>query len=605
MSNKNGQLEIKDKYEYGLGRLKTGFETTSKQDSIKIKPKFSFGMENIPITTGMTANFKITDENARVGVGTGNSNTLYAEVYGEVNWEKGNISVGGEIKFCKHFSTDVSAGYNFSEDTLNLKLQFKAFGVKINLIEWEFKDIAHNTIGRCLDSYVDSLDVMYKSISLTERERQQKAIAIKNKVDEGIQDIEALKEIININGENEKIKSIESSYHLQRGVVKYFGHLENNINQNRNDIERHYDLTKNFGIRLGIQEGRIIKVENRLSGVENSLIIHDRIIHEYERRINRMETIFNIHENRLNEHDRILTYHDSLIQNHTEILNFHTNILNQLDKRMYNIENNIVLLKEGINLNSKIISSHEERIRMQHKDIQELFKITNYQQTELKIQNEKIFEHQKAIVNLIYDYNNLKNKVENDEKVLYNLGETISKVINYAANTQSIVDGLCYTSQLHDNLIFQNHNDIIELKKEIENQRDYLLSRNEILKDLIKEINHQGAILRLHDESIKNLENFMKNADREIKNIYKEIPNLKKMIEKIKNEKEQIVLKNEIDEKNDLIDEEVKKLKEIISGFNKNQIAYFMKCIYISLHTGNFSFYKIGEIIKQLIKFNV
>ena len=97
----------------------------------------------------------------------------------------------------------------------------------------------------------------------------------------------------------------------------------------------------------------------------------------------------------------------------------------------------------------------------------------------------------------------------------------------------------------------------------------------------------------------------MKNADREIKNIYKEIPNLKKMIEKIKNEKEQIVLKNEIDEKNDLIDEEVKKLKEIISGFIKKQIAYFMKCIYISLHTGNFSFYKIGEIIKQLIKFNV
>ena len=83
------------------------------------------------------------------------------------------------------------------------------------------------------------------------------------------------------------------------------------------------------------------------------------------------------------------------------------------------------------------------------------------------------------------------------------MGETISKVINYVANTQSIVDGLCYTSQLHDNLIFQNHNDIIELKKEIENQRDYLLSRNEILKDLIKEINHQRAILRLHDESIK------------------------------------------------------------------------------------------------------
>ena len=42
LSNKNGQLEIKDKYEYGLGRLKTGFETTSKQDSIKIKPNCKY-----------------------------------------------------------------------------------------------------------------------------------------------------------------------------------------------------------------------------------------------------------------------------------------------------------------------------------------------------------------------------------------------------------------------------------------------------------------------------------------------------------------------------------------------------------------------------------
>ena len=620
ISNKDDKLEFKGKYEVGESKMEIpklfkntfiakgnlgvycGTETKFKEDgSIKKKVKFSAEMSDIPLPNGMTATVKVTDESAKVGGGWGNSESLYAGVYTEVNWEKGKISVGGELKFCKHFSTDLSAGYDLSKDILDLKLKLKAFGFELTFIDIEIKDLAHNTIGRCVDFVED----MYKSISPKEKEKQEKALMIKDIIDSNFNGIETLKETIKIVGENEKTISECSLYQIQRGVTKYIGHLGKKIDQNKIDIERHFDLVHNIGIRLDIQEGRIEKIENRLSSAEYTLSVHDLLLREHERRINKMETVFNIHENRLNEHDRILANQGSLLQRHTEILNYHSNILNQLDKKMNNIENNVILLKEGINLNSKIISNHEERIKNQQKDIQELFKITNYQKEEIKIQNENIFEHQKAIINLIYDYNYLKNKVENDEKIIMNLGETISKVINYATNTQNIVDGLCYISQLHDNLIIQNYNDIIKLKKEINNQRDYLIYRNEILKEMIKEINQQGIIVRLNDEKIKNLENFLKNVDKEIKNIYQEIPNLKKNIEYLKYEKEQIELRIQIDKKNDLIDEKIDELKEIINHFNKSKIAYFIKCVYISLCTGKFSFYKTGEIIEQIMKFNV
>ena len=55
-----------------------------------------------------------------------------------------------------------------------------------------------------------------------------------------------------------------------------------------------------------------------------------------------------------------------------EILNIHGKKLNELDERMFNAENNIVILGKQIDCHAKILSNHDEILRRHDEKIEDL-----------------------------------------------------------------------------------------------------------------------------------------------------------------------------------------------------------------------------------------
>lgn len=420
----------------------------------------------------------------------------------------------------------------------------------------KFLNNANNTVkdmaGGIVDGIIESCDNFYKSISIKEREKKNLNESLKNME---VNDYESLKDCLKQLGEKEKFLSLESTSTLFEKIGDYVGHIDENVKQNTINIYECREILKDYGIRLDKNDIRITNCEFRLDKAEKQLQIHDVIIKNYGKRIHKLEIGFGIHEKRLNEQDRIISFQSSQLQKHREIINYHSNLINNLNIRMYKSEHYLYKLSGELNLHRKILAGHEKMIKTNQQNIKELFQITKYQQNLIRNNDEKIHDHQIAIIDCIYNLNYLKDRIENDEKVIDDLGKTISKVINYATNTQNIVDGLCYATQLHDNLIIQNHNDIIELKKEIGHQWDYILSQNEILKEVINEINRQDAILRLHDEKIKNLEDFCQKVEKDIKKINEIIPQLYREIVEVKNELRTFNINYEAERKAKIIDD--------------------------------------------------
>ena len=457
-------------------------------------------------------------------------------------------------------------------------------------------------LGGIFDGIGEGIENFHKSISPNEREKKNLNEELKNMK---VEDYQSLQEVIQKEGENEKLISLCSIHTGNEKIVDYLGCLYNNVQENTIKIDECREILKDYGIRLDNNDIRITNCEFRLDKVEKGLQIHDILIANQGRKIRKLEVGFSIHEKRLNQQDRIIAYHSNIIQQQNKILNYHSNLIKNLSTRMLKSEQDIYNLSQELNIHRKILGNQEEMIKMNQQNIQELFKITNYHQMQLSINDENIRLHQKAIIDCRYNLNYLKNRIENDEKIIINLGETISKVINYATNTQNIVDGLSYATQLHDNLIIQNHNDIIELKKEINNQWDYIISQNEILKEVIEEVKNQGIILRLHGEKIKNLENYCEKFEKDIKKINEIIPQLKGEISEVKNDFEEFKKKYKLERNAKKIDDRIKILNKTIANFNETQQGYFIKCIYISMCTGNYNLKKMEEIAKNILLYGV
>ena len=495
--------------------------------------KYSFGINDIPLGGPFTGKFSISNENVRVGAGVGISDVGYAGGFLDYDFESGQLGVGAEVQVLDCLSAEGIARYNWDDDVINVKASVDIFDQKIDLVNLELKDVAHNTIGKGIDNIRHGIDDFIQHVSPEEREKRRAIEDIRNDA-QNIHDFHGLRDIVNKVGENELlVKGNEAMFELHQATANYLQDLDNRTTQNTRDIQRHeYILQKhedrlnehdkilanhenrlnrhdrilqvhsailsNHEKRLNRHEQRLNIHEQRLNRHDRILQVHSAILSNHEKRLNRHERILNIHENRLNEHDRILSIHGSILRDHEQklnmhasainnlyditnqhgqILNIHGKKLNELDERMFNAENNIVLLGKEIDLHSKILANHDEILKNHDESIHELYDITRDQQIQLKIHNNIINEHQKEIVKLNYNYNDLKERVERDEKVINDLGKEVSKVINFSVDTRNIVDGLSYQTQIHKDLIIQNQNDIHDIYKELGNQADYIIAQ--------------------------------------------------------------------------------------------------------------------------------
>ena len=624
---------------------------TFQLDNILEGPKCSFEIENIPLGIGpMTGKFKISDENIRVGAGAGVGKLGYVGGFLDYDFESGQLGVGAEVQFLKGLSAEGLASYNWENDSINVKASLDIFDQKIDLVNFEVKDVAQNTVGKAIDNIRNGVDDFIKHVSPEERAKQRFVEELKNDA-QNVRDIHGLRDVINKMGENElAMKGNEAMYQLHYAELNYLNELDHQVNQNTQDIQRHEVILANHENRLNEHDRilanhekrldhheRVLQVhtailsnhekrlnvhEKRLNQHERILQVHSAILSNHEKRLNRHETILNIHENRLNEHDRILAFHGSILRDHEEklnmhasainnlyhittqhgkILDLHENKINELDERMYNAENNINILGREVDIHSKILANHDEILKNHNESINELYGITRDQQIQLKIHNDILNEHQIEIVKLIYNYNDLKKRIENDEKIINDLGVEVSKVINFSVDTRNIVDGLSYRTQIHKDLIIQNHNDIVNVYKELENQADYIITQGNFLKEIANEVYYQKNILQQHEEKIFELQKFVKNMAKDIKNIYEILSNFDKRLSNVEREVNNIKVTIEMKDIKNKVENKVEKLVDKISTFNDNQLVDFIKCMYILLKNDDYNLVKVEEIVKNIL----
>ena len=631
---------------------------TFQLDNILEGPKCSFEIENIPLGIGpMTGKFKISDENIRVGAGAGVGKLGYVGGFLDYDFESGQLGVGAEVQFLKGLSAEGLASYNWENDSINVKASLDILDQKIDLVNFEVKDVAQNTVGKAIDNIRNGVDDFIKHVSPEERAKQRFVEELKNDA-QNVRDIHGLRDVINKMGENDlAMRGNEAMYQLHYAELNYLAELDHQVNQNTEDIKRHEAILANHENRLNEHDKilanhekrldhheKVLQVhsailsnhekrlnrheiilnnhEKRLNQHERVLQVHSAILSNHEKRLNRHETILNIHENRLNEHDRILSFHGSILRDHEEklnihasainnlynitnqhgqILNLHSNKLNELDERMYNAENNINILGKEVDVHSKILANHDEILKTHDESINELYGITRDQQIQIKIHNDILNEHQMEIVKLIYNYNDLKKRIENDEKIINDLGVEVSKVINFSVDTRNIVDGLSYQTQIHKDLIIQNHNDIVNVYKELENQADYIITQGNFLKEIANEVYYQKNILQQHEEKIFELQKFVKNMAKDIKNIYEILSNFDKRLSNVEREVNNIKVTIEMKDIKNKVENKVEKLVDKISTFNDNQLVDFIKCMYILLKNDDYNLVKVEEIVKNIL----
>ena len=638
-----------------VNQIKHYNKTFNSSEGLK-GPKFE--ISDVPLGIGpMTGKFEISAEHVRAGAGVGIGKGGYAGGFVDYNFESGQVGVGAEVKVFEHISAEGIAQYNWEDDKIDIKLSAGVFDQNVELFHFEVKDVAQNTIGKGIDNIRNGIDGFIKHVSPEERAKMKFVEELRHDADK-VRDIHGLRDVINKMGENEiAMKGNEDLYQCHRAELNYLTVLDDKVTQNTRDIERHEFILGQHEERLNKHDEILSNHENRLNHHDRVLAVHSAILHNHEqrlnrygvilnkhehrlnehdrilavhsailsrheRRLNRHEVILSIHENRLNEHDRILSVHSTILRDHeeklnmhasainelytitnrqNEILNIHGKKLNELDERMFNAENNIVILGKEIDCHAKILSNHDEILRRHDENIEDLYKITNEQQIQLKIHNDILNDHQISIVKLIYGYNELKEKIENDEKVINDLGDKISKVINYSVETRDIVDGLSYQTQIHKDLIVQNHNDIVNIYKELDKQWDFIITQNNMIKDIVNEVNYQRNILQLHEKQIKELQIFVQNIAGDIKNIYGMLHNFDQRLNKVEKEIENLRLSYELDKINNNINNKVEKLIDKINKFDNNQFVDFIKCIYIALSTGNYNLLKMEEIVNNIL----
>ena len=260
-------------------------------------------------------------------------------------------------------------------------------------------------------------------------------------------------------------------------------------------------------------------------------------------------------------------------------------------------------LNKQVNIHSEMLYQHGEILNMHGEAINELYEITNQHQIQLNMHTRQLNDHQNAIVELSYNYNNLKERVERDEKIINNLGEEVNKVIKFSVDTRDIVDGLSYQTQIHKDLIIQNNNDCIEIRKELINQADFIISQHEFMKELSKENQAQWQLIDKHEKDIQEIKILARSLSDEIKNIYKElnklndrVDNLEKKWEEFKNE--DIML--EAEEAEEEIKNRFEELTEQVNKFSDIKKSDFAKSIIIANNNGQFNIENMENVADNI-----
>ena len=170
--------------------------------------------------------------------------------------------------------------------------------------------------------------------------------------------------------------------------------------------------------------------------------------------------------------------------------------------------------------------------------------------------NKLINEHQNAILGFYYNFHGLKHRLEKDEKVINNLGNNLANVIQFLVDTDNLINELINQNQINKDLIVQNYNDLVEIKKELKNHADFILMHHQQLKDISKSLDLNWEIIEIQEKDINEIKQFAQNLSDEIRNIYEQIDELNnklsdveknfdtvliaKRIKKIKKDKEYI-----------------------------------------------------------------
>ncbi len=219
---------------------------TFQLDSTLDGPRCSFAIEDIPLGIGpMTGRFEISNENVRVGAGAGVGKLAYVGGFLDYDFESGQLGVGAEVEFMKGISAEGLASYNWENDSINFKASLDVFDQKIDLVNFEVKDVAQNTVGKAIDNIRNGVDDFVKHVSPEEKAKARFAEELKNDA-QNVRDIHGLRDVINKMGENElAMKGNEAMYQLHYAELNYLNELDHQVNQNTEDIKRHEAILVN------------------------------------------------------------------------------------------------------------------------------------------------------------------------------------------------------------------------------------------------------------------------------------------------------------------------------------------------------------------------
>ena len=527
---------------------------------------------------------------------------------------------------------------------------------RYDFFDIEIKDVAHNTIGKALDNtfnvaadFIGHVSPNIRNVVEFTKELNEQANNVRN--------IENLNDIIRKVGDNELARNnIVANSQIHIAELNYLAGLDESIKNNTyniavnryrldvhediiNDHSRvlnaHSQILANHENRLNLHDkilsehSRILSNhEKRLNQHERILSVHTAMLMNHDRRLNQHERILNSHENRLNRHESILNMHSNILSKHEEALNFHeeqinnlSSIFNQqgqlinlqgkklieLDGRMINVEKNINVLNKQVKMHSEILSQHGEILNNQGECIQELYNIANEKQIRLNKHSQIINEHQNAIVQLYSNFHGLKNRVENDEKAIKDLGNNISKVIKFSVDTDNIINGLIDQSQINQDLIVQNNNDIIEIKKELKNHANFILMHHQHLQDISKSLELQWKIINIQDKEINEIKQFSQNLSNEINNIHNQLDELKNKLSDIEKNFDTLQIAKRIKkmkrDKN-YIKERVDELIENVDEFDEKQKSDFIKCMYMAINNGTYNLEHLEKVAENIANSN-
>ena len=616
-----------------------------------LEGKFSVDVP-VPLPGPFSGKLTFSEDEVRAGVGVGFAKVGYAGGFVNYDLKSGQFGAGLEADIGGVVGGEALGTYNWDEDKLDIKLSGKVFNTNFELANVEIKDVAQNTIGKPLDAIMNGFDDFKKHVSPQEREKSRFVQDLREQA-ANVRDIGGLGDLIRKAGENEYAwKGSEASYEVHKAQFNYLTQLDDRVTQNTKNIaihaqilgeheerlnqhdkilHQHSQQLKEHDIKLrrhdyilGVHQRLLANHQKRLDRHEKILDMHSALLKVHEQRLNRHERILNIHEKRLNQHESILNLHGSILREHSEKLNQHAiainnlygivnehnqiliahgNKINELDDRMFNVEKNVIELNKQVDIHSKILSQHGEILDSHSKALNELFSVANDQQIQLNQHNELINEHQKAILDLYSNYHELKDRVDKDEKVINKLGIELNKVIKFSVETRDLLDGLINQTQIHRDLIVQNNESIIEIKNEIKNQINVILSHQQILKDFAKELDLHWTIIEQHEKDIKQLKEFVVDLSKEIGNIYNEIDILKNKINNIEQN-----LKIEIDKKINLkaekekIEKRVEDLTDKVEKFSKEEKSDFIKCMYMAINNRKYNLEQMETVAKNIIK---